>query len=233
MIALVRPKVTVPNGLVGYWPFDEESITPTLALDATPFKNNGTLSGATKPVLCPGKIRSALSFDGASSCISLPALGLSGSMARSISAWIYPTSSAAGAVYASGAVAQYQLFEVVFNQTVANNIYIVGNNSDCYTGANTIPLNAWSHVLVTYSGGAVLSSGSVCIYINGVAQVLTNAGAQAQILNTANSNYQIGSRAGTSEFFPGRIDDFRPYNRALAPWEDIAIYKSGFAYGRP
>ena len=153
---------------------------------------------------------------------------MSGSAARTVSAWIYPTSNAGvGTIYCSGAVAVYQLFELDFNQTLANNIYLVGDNSDVYTGTNSVTLNAWNHVVVVYGGGSILNSTSARIYINGVDKTSNNAGAQAQTLNTANSNYKIGSRAGSSQFFPGKIDDVRIYNRALSAQEVQQLYSMG------
>ena len=63
-----------PNGLVrdliGWWKFDEAS--GNIAYDSSGYNHHGNLFGG--PVYVPGKINSALSFDGTDDYVQLPSL---------------------------------------------------------------------------------------------------------------------------------------------------------------
>jgi hypothetical protein len=77
-------------------------------------------------------------------------------------------------------------------------------------GTGPLPLNTWSHIAVTYGDGFLR------FYVNG-----TQAGSVAQTGNiqTSTGPLRIGGNSVWSEWFAGRIDEVRIYNRALTQAE--------------
>lgn len=96
---------------------------------------------------------------------------------------------------------------------------------DWVTPTNSIPLNAWRHVAVTYDKGAV--GNDPIFYINGVAQTLTELAAP---VGTATSDapepFTIGNLRpnDTIRAFFGRFADARVYDRILSATEIEAVY---------
>jgi Concanavalin A-like lectin/glucanases superfamily len=83
-------------------------------------------------------------------------------------------------------------------------------------GLSRLPLNAWSHIAVTYTTAA--GGSTLRFYVNG-SLVKTINGANQNIL-AANQPLRIGnSNASVSEGFNGLIDEVRVYNRALSAAE--------------
>src|SRR6185369_16542390 len=93
MLEQARGSVTIPNLLAGHWSFDDNS-----AWDSSPRGNHGVLtttSGVNKPVFANGQINGALSFNGATSLITLPKAIAQGQLSITLTAWIKGTSFAA------------------------------------------------------------------------------------------------------------------------------------------
>ncbi len=86
----------------------------------------------------------------------------------------------------------------------------VGGTARLVTGSAGIPLNTWTHLAVTYDGTTER------LYVNG-----TQAGTLAAAGTIAPSNgvLRIGGNNIWSEWFQGRIDEVRVYNRALTAAE--------------
>jgi hypothetical protein len=79
--------------------------------------------------------------------------------------------------------------------------------------STTLPANQWSHVAVTYNGS------SMQLYVNGSA-----VGSPTTISGTINSGSNtlwIGGNNAAGEYFQGRIDEMRIYNRALSSSEVV------------
>jgi hypothetical protein len=77
-------------------------------------------------------------------------------------------------------------------------------------GGSAIPVNTWSHLATTYDGAMLR------LYVNG-----TQAGAQALsgAMAISNNPLRIGGNSALGEYFQGRIDEVRVYNRALSQTE--------------
>ena len=84
----------------------------------------------------------------------------------------------------------------------------------------TVPINEWTHLMVTYVGGVVQ------IYFNGEAQ--TMAGTKLTGYNITNNNdLWIGQfSGGGSYYFNGKIANAKIYHRGLTPSEVLENYKS-------
>jgi YVTN family beta-propeller protein len=77
-------------------------------------------------------------------------------------------------------------------------------------GPNGLPVNQWTHVAGTYDGATLR------LYLNAT-QVATQS--RTGSLEVNNAVVRIGGNTYSGEFFPGRIDELRIYNRALSQSE--------------
>ena len=137
----------------------------------------------------------------------------------SIACWIYPTQSDSTerhviCCYESGGCG------INLKNTKFGGQVYVGGYKSCYT-PNTISLNTWYHVCMTYNGT------KLCLYLNGE-QVATVA-ASGPITYHNTCPWQIAGNPGATSFgsnnFIGKINDFRMYDHALSAKEVKEIAK--------
>lgn len=89
-------------------------------------------------------------------------------------------------------------------------------------GANAnLPLNAWSHVAVTYDGSALRA------YVNGVL-TRTITGVGGMIRATPGAPLRVGT-SSNGRYFDGLIDEPTVYDRALSTAEIQGIFQAGAA----
>ena len=100
------------------------------------------------------------------------------------------------ALYASGEVAGRP-----------NGSLSVGGGDRYLDAPATLPLNTWSHLALTYDGATMR------LYVDGT-QVATRA--QTGAVATSNGLLRIGGNAIWGEWFAGKLDEVRIYDRALA-----------------
>lgn len=236
MIGLItKPKVGVQlnrahplaRNLVGYWLMNEGG--GSRVHDISGSGNHGTctnmlLNGSGASGWAGSPRGGCLNFDGVDDfVVSLNNIGISGAASRTVSMWIYPKSSSGRqTLFITGAIPATTAWGFEYNgfQGGPQNIYIIGFDADVYTVA-TLPLNTWSHVVATYSGGLV-STGTK-LYYNGVSQVLITY--QNATLNATNSVGYIGMDGIlVRQRFNGLIDEVRVYNRALSAGEILMLY---------
>lgn len=245
------------NGLVGYWPFDGKdtiwsSTTSGTTSDVSGSGNNGVLenmSQSASPV--PGKIGQALQFVSANSqyMYTPSSLNLGGTATVTISFWFnapsIPTSPVGGmvnsfGVYGVPADGRYG-FVVELNDT--------NNDDGCSSGGGisfsvssltfanyftscinpTISLNAW-HLYVSETN---ITTKTITTYLDGVQQTQNNYGTGGSPsgnfgINQVNVGGELnGSNNGYTDFFNGKIEDVRIYNRALSAAEVERLYHLG------
>jgi surface protein len=210
---------------------DTEGENNTYAVDFSGEGNNGTFivaADSDSGYTTSGMFSGGFMFDGTGDGIDLPNLNVSGAQARTVSMWIYPTSSAGRqGLFSSGNWAAYQMFSVLFDLTANNNIYVTAYDSDIYTGAETVTLNQWNHIVVTFSGDDALNTNTGSIFINGVNQSITAVGAAASNLNTQNINYAIGyNKPESDDYFTGKIDEVAVFNRSLSADDILELYNT-------
>ncbi len=206
---------------VALWHLDETGGSGAYIKDSSGNNNNGTPTGTSVVDGVSGKARS---FNGTlSDYIDLGnKLGVSGASSKiTIEAWIYPVTNT-DANYIINRDNNYFLMtnsagKVVFSQTDDGNLY-----HNVWNSTNTITLNTWNHIVVTYNGGS--SAGSGVIYINGIANT-TNVAYHGSWTNTG-SDCRIGSRAANGSF-SGKIDEVRVSNIARTPEEIAEAYRMG------
>ena len=195
-------------GLVGYWRFDEGN--GTTVADATANGLNGTLEAGAAWVT-DGVSGSALMFDGKTSFVNIPANPKTDLDALTMSVWVNARKMGGVMCFSSGSNWADQRAVIHFCKSKGGPRFTVSNGSKFRTCASVqvMPLNQWVHLAVTYSDGLMH------IYQNGV-QVAGPRKADFR-LNTNVVPLKIGRTEGLRpNFFDGKIDEVRLYNRALS-----------------
>jgi hypothetical protein len=184
---------------------------------------NGTASNVTYGT---GVFGQAGVFNGSSSYVDLPNLGISGSQARTVSLWVKLNSippSSVDQLYSQGTNNNNEAFNI--QTTTAGKIQVSYAGKEI-NSSTTLSLNTWYNVVVIYKGGAVETLSNTDIYINGIQETVVDGGGVATgIANTINSDYSLGYRRNISTlFYDGSIDQVRFFNTALTPLEVEALY---------
>jgi hypothetical protein len=199
---------TTPEGLVAAYSFDEGS-GDTVA-DASGNGLDGVISGALWTN--PGRFGSALLFDGIDDSVTIaasPTLQLSSGM--TLSAWVHPTTMQSG----WRAIVQKDVDSYSLHASGdMGPLHPAGGGTfdgmgGYVTGPVAIPVNAWSHLALTYDGE------TLHLYVNGEE---ISSMPQVGGLEADTAPLQIGGNA-YGEYFAGLIDEVRIYDRALSPSE--------------
>lgn len=199
------------GGLVAAYGFDESG--GGVALDASGNNNDGTLLGPTRTVA--GKFGAALSFDGVNDWVSVDddaTLDLTDGM--TLEAWVRPSTLAG--VWRTVIFKEtsnnfvYDLYahdpQVTFGPTAEIN---VGGTITHTPATSSLPVDAWSHLAVTYDGS------DVQLFVSGspVGDSVVSGN-----LMVSDGPLHIGGNIWGS-YFSGLIDEVRIYNRALSAGE--------------
>ena len=165
-----------------------------------------------------GKLGQAAEFDGKSFVDGGPGFKFNYKDPFTFSAWIYPASPN-GAIlskvqpFSKGAGHGLYLREgKVF-------LYVTNRWTDISLRLQTeepLPMNQWSHVLVTYNGKRYAKY--VHLYINSEEAAKDILFDELTYPLSTDEPFRIGAGGGESHF-QGRIDDVRVYNRALSAEE--------------
>ena len=207
---------TQPQGLVGYWNFDQGS--GTIAYDSSGNNNQGTIHGASRT---GGKINGALNFNGQNNYVDCgKSETLDPTQAATLEAWINfnQLPSAANHIMEiasrSGGGTDLDLQVETDNRIK----FFIGTGTPNVAISNTVVVtNTWYHIAVTYQ-----ASNNIKIYVNGVLEKTTSI----NIARNANpNNFTIGqSGFWPGRFFNGIIDEVKVFNRALSAQEIVAEY---------
>jgi hypothetical protein len=135
-----------------------------------------------------------------------------------IEAWVYPTAIGGGAwrtvvMKEAAGDLSYTLYADDSTPSRPAGYINRGGTHVSVTGTAPLPLNTWSHIAVTYGGG------NLRFFLNGT-QLATRA--QTGNISTSTNPLRIGGNSPWGEFFTGRIDEVRLYNRALTAAEIAA-----------
>lgn len=195
------------DGLIAAYGFDEGA--GRIAGDASGKGHAGDIKQAAWSTA--GRFGGALDFDGINDWVTIEdTADLDIRDAITLEAWVNPRSLSGWNTIllkeASTGLA-YSLYANDFYPLHPAGYLNVGGSSDVSVVDTTaLPLNAWSHVAMTYDGAMMR------LYING-----HEAGRRALTGRIIASNRQlrIGGNEFWGEFFNGRIDEVRVYARAL------------------
>ena len=129
-----------------------------------------------------------------------------------MSAWVNPT--ALGSIYRTVLMKEqpggliYTLY--AGDGTGKPSGHVFTTSEQRATGPTNTPLNTWTHLATTYDGATLRT------YVNGT-QVASRA--LTGTLRTSTGVMRIGGNGIWAEWFAGRIDEVRLYNRALTAAE--------------
>ena len=91
------------------------------------------------------------------------------------------------------------------------------NNAAQYSGANTMPINTWSHWAVSLNGA------NWKIYTNGV---LRNSGTAPFTIGSWGSSWTIGHRGNATAWYNGRMAALKIYNKELSTNEILQNFNA-------
>ncbi|MBT7742505.1 MAG: hypothetical protein HN727_11945, partial [Opitutae bacterium] len=225
---VARLRVTAQENLQSYWKFNEELYNS--ARDELG-SHDGTLvdlatTGAGK-AWSAGKFDNAISLGTANGYVHLGGVPLKDTF--TISFWVKPTDiSADGAVILSkDSIAPMKVFRIEQNATdgfVTATFHQDGNASTVKISSATSVLSndEWTHVALVYSDDA---NGTLLLYANGnKSSELSGVTISGMNLADRLSDMYVGDAAGS---MPGKVDDLRIYDSALATAKIAAIYGTG------
>jgi hypothetical protein len=207
--------LTINDGLVGYWKFDESS--GTTAADSSGYGNDGTWTGgptasSTTPTVNFTNPYS-LSFDGTNDYVDMgDDSSLDLTSAITVSAWFKPD------------VINQQVDILSRDDGVNRNFWVYLENDETIhwsmvfsgTAKDTVSTSlysagSWMNVVGTFNGTDRM------LYIDGVREANT---AESGTIDNDDVSFTIGAREdGLDRLFNGLIDDVRVYNRALTATE--------------
>lgn len=173
------------SGLAAAYAMNENS--GATVNDTSGNRNTGTASNTQ---WAQGRNGRALVFNGSSSGVLVnDANSLDLTAGMTLEAWVRPTATFAN-------------WRAVIDKASAYSLHST-------TGAShpgKIPVNAWSHLALTYDGAMMR------LYVNG--QPVDGGTPRTGAITASSAPLYIG-RSASGDYFPGTIDDVRIYNRAL------------------
>lgn len=188
-------------------------LSGTSAVDASSYSNTGTLNGPTRTAA--GKYGRALTFDGVNDWVTVAntsTLNLTTGM--TLEAWVYPTVTLTGwqslLTKEMSGTSAYIIYANIAPSNQTNWGIVIGGTEYILVGGSRPAANVWTHIAVTYNGAMMR------FYING-----TQTATQSRTGSIAASTgpLRIGGNSMWGEYFTGRIDEVRVYNRALSASE--------------
>lgn len=195
-------------------------------LDGNANESGSLLNGSTTNVVnAPNRLNTAntaLSFDGTSSSITLPAEVIPNQLVEySASAWVkinnYPTGVNKGTIFSmGGGVSEQTVYinssgNVLFHSAGSNNVQPL-------TSFSPIPLSTWVHITVVRSGNEDI------LYING--QLSAKQDHISSVDYSNDRSALIGNSVNGNSFFSGIIDDVKLFEGAMYKGEVMALYQS-------
>jgi uncharacterized protein YjdB len=214
---------------VGYWTFDDGS--GTKAADSSGNGHPATLVNGISWVA--GNIGRAVSANAVyKQYVSIPAIDLSATRAVTITLWTNRTYSTIGGHALFEATGNYSNsisgFGFFPDDATCHGVQAalrgnVGYTANCYSQPSS---GVWHHLAVIFDKGQT-GGGEVKFYVDGVLQTVNwSLYASTNTNNFGSNPIYLFSRAGTTEFDSGLIDDLRIYNSALTATQIQQIYNS-------
>lgn len=239
-VKINKSTARITNGLVGYWTFDGPDISGATAYDRSPAGgNNGTITSATLTI---GKVGQGMKFNGSTGYINAQSPAIFDNLsAMTVSAWIKPISqgkNSRGPIATKtnthlGSAGWYFYFTPNANHPNSLSFIVDFDTTDLQhtTSDNSIIMNVWQHVAVTWDGSATATNAR--IYINGVESAYdpTYGGQTDGVTNRADdSTYSLvigNCTTANNCTFDGRLDDVHLYSRVLSAAEVEQLYLMG------
>ena len=199
------------GGLVAAYSFDAGS--GTTAADASGNSNNGTIAGATWAGAGQGRFGNALVFDGVNDRVNITdSASLDLTTGMTLEAWVFPTVLSGWRTVIMKERAGGLAYTLYAHDSVPGPAAYVRTAGVEHSTPNVaaLPLNAWTHLAATYNGSVLR------LYVGGS---LVSSQPVTGSIQTSTNALRIGGNAPWGEWFQGRIDEVRIYNRALSQAE--------------
>lgn len=192
--------------------------------------NDGIATNNTSALSVGGKINSAFNFNGVDQYVNMSSLwsDIRNDRVGTFSMWVKPLAGEP-IISFTGAGGYFFIGYGAGNQSIAVAISGAGTPLSCGTARGSVPVDTYSHVVVTQDGTQLK------IYINGVLQEnLTywyqgNKGTWLNFLTGSITTARLGSSidGGNHYYHKGAVDDLRYYKKALNLDEIKALYNDG------
>ncbi|HTX45191.1 MAG TPA: LamG domain-containing protein, partial [Solirubrobacteraceae bacterium] len=209
------PAAVEASGPVSYWRLGDQS--GTTAVDQQGVNPGTYIGGYTlgQPGAAIGDPNTSVTFDGKTGYLNVPfSATLNPSTSWSVEAWVYPTAfSTANDMTVVGSRTQstngHLGYELGLVDSSGQPYVVVGGGSTfgALVAGNALPLNTWSYLVATYTGG------EVSLFVDGAI-----VGGPSTLAYSPNSTVPltIGSLAGISQWYPGRVGEVAIYASALS-----------------
>jgi hypothetical protein len=217
----------VTSGLVAYWPLND--VNGSVATDYSGNGNNASLSG--HPTWTVGKIDASLRFTSNTQNVSTTSGVIDTSQSFSVSAWVQIESLSSFATAVSQDGSNVSGFFLQYTAAAANDpnsgkfaFSLLSADSSSASSVRALSnagavTNNWYHLVGVHDA----ASNVIKLYVNGLLQSTQPVPPSWK----ASGGTIIGRgkfNSAPSDFWPGRIEDVRIYNRALADADAQAIY---------
>ena len=217
-IAVIIPDLSKDEDLIGYWRFDDGH--GNIVKDFSENGRNGAIIGAKWKSATDGYV---LDFDGANAYVKLESdSSLDNLAAITMIAWIYPRVDSHWHILDKGD-GDKRLYAEGIKRMLDGRIRYSNMHAFSESKKNTIILNTWQHVALTWS----LKTNKIRLFHNGLEiQYRIQDVGSGIVVDDSDYPYTIGTRGalGTPMFFTGYIDEVQLYKRVLSPQEIRAIY---------
>ena len=207
---LVPPSDTLWNGLVGWWTLNGN------ALDWSGKGNHGTIAS---PVFTNGTIGASILLNGSSQRVMT---GVMPTYPITLSCWLFSTNSS-GQCGLYGDAVNYENGFAIYLRHVDGAHFAFTFRGSSFLRAGSVVTNSWIHFVATCDSSLLAK-----IYTNGV--FLAQAQFTDGSFTSTEASIGMAGNINSPQYFPGRIDDVRIYNRALSAEEIKLLYNGG--YGR-
>jgi hypothetical protein len=232
------------GSLVGWWRLNETVPDAGGFIDVSGNGRDGTTTSGETPVfssvLYPSKYiqTGSFTFDGTNDAINIGSAATwdavignntsSGSTEKmSFSAWVYKTGDGGGNY---GEILDFGGTDIGFYTGATERIFLSakwnGNNTVKWRtrDANPFPLNAWTHIVVTYD--ATDSSNDPEFYVNGtlVATEHSSGTKTGDYYGIVSQDGFIGNRSDGTYSWEGQLADVAIWNKVLSAADVAALY---------
>jgi len=213
------------RGLAGWWLFDEG--TGRVVFDRSGNGLSARLEGNT--CWAAGRLGFCVELnrlvEGDYVDCGTSAFGIETSNEFSISAWIYPFSSAVAGACIIRRHRYIKPFALYLERSPVSAVRFdvrTSTTGGVTTPSGTLELERWTHVVATRSADGVIK-----VYLDGREQI---SGVLTGVLDCSAASTYVGVvPTSLANYFPGRIANVRIYRRALSAEEVRRLYQEPFA----
>jgi uncharacterized repeat protein (TIGR01451 family) len=211
-----------PAGEILHLPFEDTSTSDgtLLVRDVTGLARDGYCSSGACPITGQASPSGGADlFDGVNDSVRVAQVAGQGATDYlSVAAWIYPTKRPDGSWNRGTFISRYNLWGVACTSDGLVRWFFRNTNPGwvLHSTGYLAPLNQWTHIVVVYDNGVVRT------YVNGNSQPVDTYNGSGTISNA--NMLDVGGLPGSAEWFTGRLDDVRLFNRALTVDEIKLLY---------